>query len=575
MTRVFAVCAALLVAVAAACASDVEFKLVTLKNVSDRAELAIVRDELILGSEPIERILITDVLNDGFDENDVLQLYPSGRVVKLSPITPRLDSLLRSYRLPPNVEIHETKQYYSRYDSLSRARSGGQALGYGLLGGLAERVMRGYRGEAVEGYFRLAPTGWSVQAWNFDSAQVFFPPPDAPRIDTVRIYRTDTIRVPEVITVTTEPVILRDTVYIPSELLRSARGFYYREALGMFGGSYSAANRESSTGRLALGAGNEWDFGVWDPWISGRQDIHSRVGLRFVAEMAPWKSDTLPPRFLGTLAEAMYIPAWDRGFFIFGGARVFYHDDLFWDRARAAWDGDLYKEPAEQDLGQYELTCKLGLDKFAAFGTAKRFGAWLKLSGWIPGGEKSRYEVLLDREQTQQYDPYSRLGPFSWAYDGGMDFEVAVSAKLAESAQAVITFGQSVLSEMDYSYVDSSHVPRPPDDYLKVKGSLKMQQSYQSAAIRFAPYNKPNMRIMLEAAFRNNVLSKSFKGGDAPSRHLIEDFFVPYWEASELEGMVRLDVSIVRFFAGARYFLPPEGHDPQVRPEAGLYLMFR
>jgi hypothetical protein len=39
--------------------------------------------------------------------------------------------------------------------------------------------------------------------------------------------------------------------------------------------------------------------------------------------------------------------------------------------------------------------------------------------------------------------------------------------------------------------------------------------------------------------------------------------------------MVRLDVSIVRFFAGARYFLPPEGHDPQVRPEAGLYLMFR
>ena len=571
MTRVFAVCAVLFVAVAAACASEVEFKLVTLKNVSDGAELAIVRDELMLGSEPIERILITDVLNDGFDENDVLQIYPSGRVVKLSPITPRLDSLLRSYRLPPNVEIHETKQYYSRYDSLSRVRSGGQALGYGLLGGIAERVMRGYRGEAVEGYFRLAPTGWSVQAWNFDSNRVAFPPPDAPRIDTVRIYRTDTIRVPEVITVTTEPVILRDTVYIPSELLRSPRGFYYREALGMFGGGYSEANRESSSGRLALGAGNEWDFGVWDPWISGRQDIHARAGLRFVAEMAPWKSDSLPPRFLGTSAEVMYIPPWDRGFFVFGGVRTYYHDDLFWDRARAAWDGDLYKEASEQDLGQYELTCKLGLDKFAAFGTAKRFGAWLKLSGWIPGGEKSDYELQLQHQLTQPLAiPEDVEGVlWQWRHKGGTDVEAALTARLAESAQMMVSFGQLTIANMEWEWGTLSS-PRPSSG----KGLMRVQQLYQTAAIRFAPYNKPSMRIMLEGSFRNNSLGKKIKNG-AEDERLLKELFFPYFETSELEGMVRLDVSIVRFFAGARYLLPPQGHDAQIRPEAGLYLMFR
>jgi hypothetical protein len=557
--------------VAAACASEVEFKLVTLKNVSDRADLAIVRDELMLGSEPIERILITDVLNDGFDENDVLQIYPSGRVVRLSPITLRLDSLLRSYRLPPNVEIHETKQYYSRYDSLSRARSGGQALGYGLLGGLAERMMRGYRGESVEGYFRLAPTGWSLQAWNFDSTRVFFPPPDAPRIDTVRIERMDTIRVPEVITVTTEPVILRDTVYIPSELLRSPRGFYYREALGMFGGGYSAANRESSSGRLALGAGNEWDFGVWDPWISGRQDIHARVGLRFVTEMAPWKSDTLPPRFLATSAEGMYIPEWDRGFFVFAGVRTYYHDDLFWDRTRAAWNADLYKEAAEQDLGQYELTCKLGLDKFAAFGTAKRFGAWLKLSGWIPGGDKSDYELHLQHELTRPLaiseDAEGVL--WQWRHKGGTDVEAAMTARLAESAQMMVSFGQMTIPNMEWEWttVDGG---RPPSG----KGLMRVQQLYQTAAIRFAPYNKPTMRIMLEASFRNNSLGKKIKDG-AEDERLLKELFFPYFETPEIEGMVRLDVSIVRFFAGARYFLPPQGHDAQIRPEAGLYLMFR
>jgi len=313
---------------------------------------------------------------------------------------------------------------------------------------------------------------------------------------------------------------------------------------------------------------------VWDPWISGRQDIRSRVGLRFVAEMAPWKSDTLPPRFLATSAEAMYIPAWDHGFFAFAGARVFYHDDLFWDRTRGAWDTDLYKEPAQQELGQYELTCKLGLDKFAAFGTAKRFGAWLKLSGWIPGGEKSVYEVRLKRELLEGVTP-SRPGPITWKYGGGMDVEVALSAKIAESAQAVISFGQLILAQMDYSYVDSFLTPRLPDGYWGPEGSVKMQPSYQMAALRFAPYNKPSMRIMLEGAFRNYALSKSFKGGDAPSRQLIEDFFVPYWETPELSGVLRLDVDIIRFFAGARYFLPPKGKDAQLRPEAGLYLMFR
>jgi hypothetical protein len=556
---------------AGALASEVEFKLITLKNVSDPAELAIVRDELMLGSEPVERILITDVLNDGFDENDMLQIFPSGRVLKLSPITPRLDSLLRSYRLPPNVEIHETRQYFSRYDSLSRARSGGQALGYGILGGLAERVMRGYRGESLEGYFRLSPTGWSVQAWNFDSTRVYFPPPEAPRVDTVRLVQTDTIHVPEVITVTTEPVILRDTVYIPSELLRSPRGFYYREALGMFGGSYSGANRESSTRRLVLGAGNEWDFGVWDPWISGRQDIHARVGLRFVVEMAPWKSDTLPPRFLATSAEAMYIPSWDRGFFAFAGVRTFYHDDLFWDRTRAAWDEDLYKEPADQDLGQYELTLKAGLDKFAAFGTAKRFGAWLKLSGWIPGGKKSDYALELKHELTEPLDiPEESEGmQWQWRHEGGTDVEAALTARLAESAQMMVSFGQLTIPNMEWDWAAPGG-GRPASG----KGLMRVQQIYQTAALRFAPYNKPSMRIMLEGSFRNNSLGKKIKEG-AEDERLLKELFFPHFETSELEGLLRLDVSIVRFFAGAHYFLPPEGHDAQLRPEAGLYLMFR
>ena len=74
----------------------------------------------------------------------------------------------------------------------------------------------------------------------------------------------------------------------------------------------------------------------------------------------------------------MYIPAWDRSFFVFGGVRAIFHDNLFWDRARAGWNDDFYKEAKAQDLSQYELATKFGFDKLAAYGAGKRVGAWLR-----------------------------------------------------------------------------------------------------------------------------------------------------------------------------------------------------
>ncbi|MBU1638002.1 hypothetical protein KKC97_10095 [bacterium] len=65
---------ALLTLAVNAWSQTVEFKLVTQKNVTAFSELQILRDELFLGSETIDRVLIADILNDGFDENDMLQL---------------------------------------------------------------------------------------------------------------------------------------------------------------------------------------------------------------------------------------------------------------------------------------------------------------------------------------------------------------------------------------------------------------------------------------------------------------------------------------------------------------------
>ncbi|MBK6912056.1 MAG: hypothetical protein IPH10_14185 [bacterium] len=322
--------------------AEVEYKLVTQQNVTTAREIQVLREELFLGNETVERVLITDLLSDGFDQNDAVVLYPTGRVLRLEPISERLDSLLRSFRQPANTEIYEGRQFHTLFDSVSYTSRGGKALGYGLLGGLQERLARGYRGEHIEGYFQFTESGAQIRLWDFDSTRVSFPRPQPSKYDTVVIYQRDTVFVPEIVTIEKDPVVIHDTVYVPSELLERPRGLFYREALGMIGGGYNMSKREVSRGSLAFAAGNEWEFGVWDRWIAGRQEIDSRLGLRFQTELAPWKSDTLSARFLSASGEIMYIPAWDRSLFAFVGLRAFFQDNLFWDRVRAGWDDDLY-----------------------------------------------------------------------------------------------------------------------------------------------------------------------------------------------------------------------------------------
>ncbi len=102
-------------------------------------------------------------------------------------------------------------------------------------------------------------------------------------MDTAYVFIHDTVytTIKDTVLITPVPVVIRDTVRIPESLWAPRTGIYYREALVLLAGEYDMTHRESSRGKLTLGAGNEWDFGVWDPWISGRQEINARGGLRF------------------------------------------------------------------------------------------------------------------------------------------------------------------------------------------------------------------------------------------------------------------------------------------------------
>ncbi|MBM3324550.1 MAG: hypothetical protein FJY66_02655 [Calditrichaeota bacterium] len=539
-------------------ANDVEFRFVTAKTISDKVMMEQLRRELILGDEAIERIMLVDVMNDGFDETDVVLLYPTGRVLRLRPISPALDSLLRSFTVPVNVAVYEARKQAAYFDTLASKNIGPKSLGYGLLSGLSRAIERGYHGTDVEGTFKFSLTGASLMAWNFDSVRIYFPPPEPTPRDTIVLTnvleRIDT-------------VVIHDTVYVSDAVLRPPRSMYYRVALACIGGRYDMTQRKPDRQRLILGAGNEWDFAVWSPWVSGRQDIRARVGLRFMVEMAPWVVDSLSPSFLTTSFETLWIPAWDRPFFIFGGIRALYRDDLFWDPIRSARDDDEFEEPAVQDMSRYEVTARCGVDKLSAFGPMKNLGAWLKTSFWFNAGSSEQYLRVAETPAGDSFEHYY------FKYKNATEIEGAFSLRFSETGQAVASLGYMAVPNLDYR-----HEWTIVDD-APIEGLVSLGQFYQTLSLRWAPFESLDFsRLLFEMQFRNNSLvRKHIKRGsdDARLAPELEEILYPYMETPAFSGSLRLDVSIFRISGGASIFMPPEGRDTQTRFFGELRLMFR
>lgn len=531
--------------------SDVEFRLVTVKLIDESAQIEQLREELILGDESIERIMLVDIMNDGFDEADVVLLYPSGRVLRLQPISPALDLLLRGFTVPVNVAVYETRRGAACFDTLASQSIGPRALGYGLLAGLSRAVDRGYFGTDVEGTFKFSLTGASLTAWNFDSVRIYFPPPEPPPRDTVRI--TQVIE-------RVDTVVVHDTLYIPSELLEPPRSMYYRVALGLIGGRYNHSQRKPERQRMLLGAGNEWDFSVWSPWVSGRQDVQSRVGLRFMVEMAPWVVDSLSPGFLATSFEALWIPAWDRNLFLFGGVRAQYRDDLFWDLIRSARDEDEFEEPAEQDMSRYELTARFGADKLAAFGPLKKLGAWLKTSLWWGVGGSEQH--IVTGNTAHRY----------FKYENATEVQGAFVFRFSETGQAVASFGMVAIPNFEYLSHDTSTGET-------TEGVVGLTQSNQVFSLRWAPLESAGLsQLLLDLRFRNHILARKHIKESSDENRLkeeLEDVLYPYLETPVFSGSLHLDVSMFRISGGASYHMPPGDHDAQTRFFGDLRLMFR
>jgi hypothetical protein len=145
--------------------------------------------------------------------------------------------------------------------------------------------------------------------------------------------------------------------------------------------------------------------------------------------------------------------------------------------------------------------------------------------------------------------------------------ELGLNARLADYAQVVLSAGDFQIPNLHYEYADLTIGPELH------KGLLHGSQIYQMAALRVAPINATDTRLMLEVSFRNNTFTSKVKQGN--SEALMEDLFFAYFETPAATGLLKLDLSFARIDAGVEYLTPPQGLDAQMRFFGGLYFMVR
>jgi hypothetical protein len=211
---------ALLVAAVPAFAQLTDEVLVTRKTVpvatiKDRATIKFFVDQYFITEDKIDSMEVIDILGDGFNEKDVLEVYPSKQIYNLSESDTAL-AVMRNWQRQNFITVVGSKtprgEFVTRTNYLA-ARN--------MFGGLVRLLERNYVGKKLKLQFDFDGTDNGVATlyvWGFhDRDELLRPPSSGDQFahDLIFYTRTDTVYVDKpVYDVIYIEQTVTDTVYV-------------------------------------------------------------------------------------------------------------------------------------------------------------------------------------------------------------------------------------------------------------------------------------------------------------------------------------------------------------------------
>jgi len=167
-------------------------KTVPVATIKDRPTINFFVEQYFIPEQKIDSIEVVDILGDGFNEKDVLEVYPSKQLFSLSESDTAL-AVMRNWKRSSFIEVVAEKNRRDEYV----ARSNFPAA-VAMFAGLVRLVEKNYVGRRLTLQFDFDGSdkgAASLQIWGFQENELLRPPkPDDQFAHDMMFYtRSDTI----------------------------------------------------------------------------------------------------------------------------------------------------------------------------------------------------------------------------------------------------------------------------------------------------------------------------------------------------------------------------------------------
>jgi len=196
----------------------VKRKAVPVATVRDPQTVKFFVDQFMLPEARVDSIDIIDVVGDGFNDKDVLQVYPSKQVYNLSESDTVLN-VMRNWERGGFITVVGSKNRRGQFEVRSK-----YPVAASLFAGMARVLERTYTGKKLTIMFDYDGTYNTAELmlWGFLKDEDLRTPPDAVERfahDLMLYIRSDTLQVPQpVYDVIFVEKVVTDTVYVREEM---------------------------------------------------------------------------------------------------------------------------------------------------------------------------------------------------------------------------------------------------------------------------------------------------------------------------------------------------------------------
>jgi len=190
-------------------------KTVPVATIKDRATINFFVDQYFITEDQIDSMEVIDILADGFNEKDVLEVYPSKQIYNLSESEAAL-AVMRNWQRSNFITVVGSKtkrgEFVTRTNYLAASN---------MFGGLVRLLERNYVGKKLKLQFDFDGTDNGVATlyvWGFNDREELLKPPESGEQfahDLIFYTRTDTVYVDKpVYDVIYIEQTVTDTVYV-------------------------------------------------------------------------------------------------------------------------------------------------------------------------------------------------------------------------------------------------------------------------------------------------------------------------------------------------------------------------